>query len=369
MLTIACVSDIHLGNKRNSAGLITEALDAAFPDNAETAKIDILFLAGDVFDRLLDLNYEDITYIDLWIARTIRLCAKYDIVLRILEGTPSHDWKQSERFTTMHKVMQLPVDLKYVKELSIEYIERFGIHVLYVPDEWGPSPDDALVEVKEKMRELGLAKVDYACMHGQFEYQLPAHIKNMPRHDSAQYLDLVKHYIFIGHIHTHSRYQRIVAQGSFDRLKHNEEEAKGHVRSRVGKGVDEVFFIENKLARRYVNIKCYGLSSEESLRTIATKIESLPWNACVRIEAEKNNPIFGNMNEVVRLSPTFTWSKLPKDQEEEEQEAFYEEQEDDFIPITITRDNIESLITPRLTKLGFEEPDLLRSITLLNELR
>ena len=94
----------------------------------------------------------------------------------------------------------------------------------------------------------GLTKVDYAVMHGQFDYQLPKHITGMPRHDSQKYLDIVKHYIFIGHIHTHSVYDRIIAQGSFDRLTHGQEEPKGYVVSIVD-DEEKISSLRNTYAR------------------------------------------------------------------------------------------------------------------------
>ena len=58
-LNIACISDIHLGNKRNNARNIIKNLYAAFPDNSKTGELDIIFIAGDVFDSLFSLSDND----------------------------------------------------------------------------------------------------------------------------------------------------------------------------------------------------------------------------------------------------------------------------------------------------------------------
>ena len=58
----------------------------------------------------------------------------YNIILRILEGTPSHDWKQSKLFIHLNDLTKAGTDVKYIDSLSIEYIDKFGINVLY-PDE------------------------------------------------------------------------------------------------------------------------------------------------------------------------------------------------------------------------------------------
>ena len=128
---MACVSDIHLGHRTNKATDITRKLKAAFPDNEETGKLDIIFIAGDVFDSLLTLDDNPyIAEIDLWIGNLLRVCANRDIILRVLKGTPSHDWDQSKRFEVIQSVTQVPCDLKYVDTLEVEYIDKLDINVL-----------------------------------------------------------------------------------------------------------------------------------------------------------------------------------------------------------------------------------------------
>lgn len=354
MLRIASISDIHLGHRRNETKDIIHALNKAFPDNAETAALDLIVLVGDVFDRLLDLPEAEVAYIDLWITRLLRLCNKHDICLRILEGTPSHDWKQSVMFETKRQSLELPnLDMRYVKDLSIEYIEKLGINVLYVPDEWNASTDKVFEEVEGLLTARHLEQVDYAFMHGQFEYQLPPAATKAPRHDSFRYLNIVKHLIFIGHVHVYSNYERIYAQGSFDRLAHGEEGPKGHLRAEIeDDGTYRVRFIENKLARKYLNIKCYGMEMEEIFEKIDTMTAKLPLDSCVRIECNPTHPILTEMATIIRKYPSFVWSKLAKDLDEVQEMPLYVDDTDamDFVPIAITKDNVKQLLLDRLTK-------------------
>ncbi len=347
---LAVVSDIHLGSKRNETEFIIANLDKAFPDNVETANIDMIVLAGDVFDRLLSLSDECVYAIDAWIIRLLRLCKKHDIVLRVLYGTPSHDREQSQRFVHLNDEAHIHADLQYVTDLSIEYIPRFDMNVLYVPDEWEEDPSVTLSQVKELMASRNLDKVDYAFMHGQFGYQLPALIK-APRHDEVEYSRLVDKFIFIGHIHTHSRRDKIIAQGSFDRLSHGEEEAKGHVRLIYRKSDDyEIQFVENKGARKYISVECEDLTLEETLQKIQDKTNWLPDGSHVRIICSKDNPILTEMDQLVRMRPMITWTKLVR---KDGQDVTYTEDaefKDDYVPITITRDNISKLVLQRLSQ-------------------
>lgn len=164
------MSDLHLGAKKNTAAEIIKNIKIEFPDNSETGLLDIIFIAGDVFDGLLALPDEDVVVIDLLIAYMLNLCVKHNIILRILDGTKSHDWYQSERFISIAKLTQSSADVKYIKDLSIEYIEELGINVLYVPDEWDSSTDKTLEQVHSLLKAKGLTQVDYAVMHGMFDF-------------------------------------------------------------------------------------------------------------------------------------------------------------------------------------------------------
>jgi DNA repair exonuclease SbcCD nuclease subunit len=345
----AVLSDIHLGHRRNTTKEILQNLYAALPNDAETANLDIIFLAGDVFDDLLSLSDEDILDIDLWIAHLLRICKRHGIMLRVLEGTPGHDWKQSQRFEAINEVAEIGADLKYIKELSIEYV-RDGYSVLYVPDEWNDTTDKTLSQVHDLLRAHGLDKVDMAIMHGQFEFQLPPHIKAQ-KHSSEAYLKLVRDLIFIGHVHIHSSFDRIVAQGSTDRLTHGEEAPKGHVRFTIRQnGDNDWHFVETINAKKFVTVRCIDMTLEDTLAEVDRKVLDLPETSFVRIEANHDNPIFSNMELLIRKYPTFTWSKLAREADEESKEVI--EDETVYVPITLTRDNLLDLLLDRILGLG-----------------
>jgi DNA repair exonuclease SbcCD nuclease subunit len=53
------LSDIHLGSKNNTTAEIINNLDIFFKNytqDGEFSELDIIFIAGDLFDRLLDMN-------------------------------------------------------------------------------------------------------------------------------------------------------------------------------------------------------------------------------------------------------------------------------------------------------------------------
>ena len=347
-LNLCIISDIHLGHPKNKAIDIIRNLKRALPNNATTGELDIIFLAGDVYDTLLTLPSEDATEIDMWISFLISICEKHNIILRILEGTPSHDWKQSERFINIATMMKSTIDVKYVKELSIEYIEKFDINVLYVPDEWRPSTEKTLNDVHELLKAKGLEKIDYAIMHGAFTFQLAEHIKTH-KHNPDAYLKIVDKLIFIGHIHKYSSYDRIIAQGSFDRLQHGEEEPKGHILAYIEDDDYSVIFVENKNAKIFKTIDCTYLNLDDTIKRIDNYINSndIPNGSFIRILADKDNPILVNMNVLVIRYPLLMWSKLVNSINEDM--VIEEKDECDYVPITITNSNIKNLLLNRIT--------------------
>ena len=349
------LSDVHLGHRRTPTEFIIKNLKKFLGVHAQTASLDMIFIAGDVFERTLRFSSEDATISDLWIYNFLRMCKDLNIAVRVLEGTPSHDQEQSKRFDIINEVSQLNVDLKYHKTLTIEYLEKWDLNVLFIPDEWLGSPEKALENVKEVMHGKGLNQVDLAIMHGQFDYQVPEGI-NAPCHASEAYLSFVKYGVFIGHNHTRSSFKHIYAQGSFDRLSHGYEDPKGFISAEIRKDdTMHVSFVENTDAKVYITIHCERLSIEESYLKIDEIVKTLPEDSYVRIGVEKSHPLANSLTELVRKYPSMYWDKII---EKEEKETFQEIIDIPYEKFIITKDNIEELIMNRIGFSIAKESDL-----------
>lgn len=209
-------SDLHYLKKGRTKKLI-ENFNLVFDnysDRSEMIDLDIIFLAGDVFDHITDITSGELDYITIWFRLLLSFCERHDIILRILEGTPSHDWKQSSYLSTLHSVYNTKVDFKYIDSVHIERIDKFQLDVLYVPDEWSSSADQTFNDVKNELKNNNIDMVDIAIMHGMFTYQLKGVGKEKIKHSEQSYLNIVRYYINIGHIHNYSFFDRIIAQGS-----------------------------------------------------------------------------------------------------------------------------------------------------------
>lgn len=350
MIKYLVLSDIHLGSKRNKTEEIIKNLDTFFENygpGTAYVDLDIIFIAGDLFDRLLDMNDDDTHFIKLWLDRLTRFCERYNIIFRVLKGTPSHDWNQSSQLETIWKISKTSANVGYVSTLSIEHIPELDLHVLYVPDEWSSSTDETLKQVRALMASMQIKKVSIAIMHGLFNYQLPgigsAHIK----HDETSYLDIVEHFINIGHIHTHSTYERILAQGSFDRLRHNEEEPKGAMLMFLDPVVgNRYFFIENKGAKIFKTLTLKSQDVAKSLEYVAKQLSKLPEDSYIKIKAPKNHGLYIGFDELKLKFPLFNFSKGSL---EDEEETAYNNRVNDMLDVAyasvqIDKENISALL-------------------------
>ncbi len=353
----AVIHDIHLGHKRTLTSDIIARLDTHFSCDAFFSTIDMVVFAGDVFDGPLIKGSEEAIEIDLWIARVIRLAIKHNVLIRIVEGTPLHDRKQSKHFVATDemykKKAQNGLDLKYIDKLSIEYIERFDINVLYVPDECnGGKTDKTLLQVYELLAAHHLQQVDFAYMHGCFGYQIE-YLPENKVHSEKAYAEIVKHLVYIGHVHTRSTKGNIVAAGSFDRLKHNEEEMKGFVRSVFeADGTHRTKFIDNPQAKIYKSIECKSADVSECLNLLEKQTQGLPMFSAVRVVAASGNPILSSTSVLQKRWPLLQWStkaKNPKDKkisDEDMRETM--SQISEASTLSVTADTLAGLLMERI---------------------
>lgn len=365
-LKIISISDIHLGHNNVPASFIINNLNKLIPFNDSMADVDIIFLAGDVFDQQLFFSAGIISEIELWMVRLMRICEKYDIKLRILEGTPSHDRGQSKHFEHLKTLCDIKGDIKYIPKLSIEYMSD-GTTVLYVPDEYHATTFETWTEVQSLLLENNLQQVDYAVMHGMFEHQMPAH-KNMQFHNSKNYLDIVRKYIFIGHVHHMSVNQRILSQGSTDRLNHGEEEDKGiwMVTSYADSFCsDELTFVKNEGAKIFKTVNLVGVDIDDTLNKLEFT-KTLPRDSWVRVITERMDIKTSLIRSFQEQNKHIHWSM---DQIKNTESSEIAVKLKVYQPIIINLNSIESIVNNKLNLLGVDDEQKKRVLTLLTSIK
>lgn len=349
------LSDVHLFHDKAKTSHVVDGLLKAFPMNSRFKDFDIFFISGDLFDRAVFLPNADVYEAMKFCHHLLNFCVQHDIVLRVLEGTPSHDWKQSRMLIELNEQREVKADVKHITNLSIEYIERFDINVLYVPDEWGSGCDPTLLEVKDLLRQHGLKQVDFSIMHGCFGYQFPESLAGkVDTHSETAYLEITKHLIFIGHYHTPSVFERIHVPGSFDRLKHNEEEDKGHLEFYIyDDDTHKVIFRVNENATVFKTFDCRGKEVKEITGFLDAYSETLDKLVYIKLIANRDEPIFKGIQELRDRYPRIHFSIESKEKKKSDEKL--SNTEDIIRPQTLDMETITKLMKARL---DVKHPDM-----------
>lgn len=294
VLRIREFSDSHLGHNKTPTSHLIHVLSTMIPDNEITGELDLIIIAGDFFDRDLQLYQDEVYEIQLWISAFLRMCKKRNIIVRYVEGTPRHDWKQPKLFVQLNEMLNIGADVKYFDTVDIEYIPLLDINILYIPDEFKTTTQETQMVVMDVMRAKNLTTVDFVAMHGAFPHQLPkaSHAKAQ-LHDPDFFLRITKYFIFVGHIHQYSQYDRILAAGSTDRYSHNDEKPKGMIDVVVNRDTDlhDIRFIENKQASVFKTVNAVGLDEEASMDLLRKTIRRYGVKFHLQVEAKVNDAI------------------------------------------------------------------------------
>lgn len=352
----ASFGDVHLGHPNTPTEHIIRNLHQYIHEDL-IKELDMLIIEGDLLDRLLNAGDPNVFRFHAWATWLMFTCAKHGTMLEILEGTPSHDWFQSMYFVEQKQNAAIPVEMFYARGLSIRYVEKFDMYILYVPDHCLPHPDDILRETRLEMARLGITQVDFAIMHGAFAYQYPV-VVHEPTHDEQTYLDLVKYFIFIGHVHQSTQYERILAAGSFDRLCHGDEGHKGFYDVSVREdGESRITFVINHHAKRYDTLDCRGLDIREINTLVRQHIaggdKPLRHGSSIRLRCTQGDPAVA-YNEVLRKEFTdYEWANpVVEDAKKKERKSVAQVLADldmsEFIPIT--EQSFLQLLRPELEK-------------------
>ena len=362
VLSYLLLSDIHLGHNRNPSTFIISNLDSLFSKhNKKIKNVDVIFITGDIFDRLLSNNSPDYINIYDWLTKLVKYCSDNKIKLRILEGTPSHDWKQAKLLYNIVKRLGIKVDFKYFDNIEVETmtINGYELNILYIPDEIYDNAEDIWLEVNNKLKEKNLDKVDLIMMHGAFKYQL--HIKNLDfLHDEERYINITEYLINIGHVHNHSEYDKILCPGSFDRLNFADENDKkgGWLITLYENGEVKKEFLENITAMVF---KTIDLTKDKKIDKI---LKTIPNYSNIRLLVNKEDSIKTLVKELQFKYPNHRFVIKDIDKKEEKELKLNKNRKKELFTFKINKDNIKSLIKEEigeLDKLVEEEIDMLIS--------
>lgn len=318
----AVVSDVHFLHERTPTKHIVDSFIKTILTEANT-ELDVLFINGDLFDQRVELNKTELKWIIKFINSLLNYCFKYNVKLRILEGTPSHDYLQSQRLVDMNDIREQKVDLEYFQVLEIEYFSEYDKYVLYIPDEHVHSQEELEKKVNEKLRLYNIAQVDMAMLHGSFKYQTKGMNTKSFSYDEDYFHTLTKGFIHIGHHHNFTTHGRIIANGSLDRLAHNEEEDKGYVVVNEGTYI----FVINPYSYIY---KTITVNAKTTLASLDKQVFKYPKGSHIRIKMSKEHEFNSIWNDLKIRYADYQVKKQNKDSASEVNSATYILSDEEF---------------------------------------
>ncbi len=360
------ISDIHLFHGRTKTHEIIEHLDVFFGnyDGSVWSTLDLIIIAGDLFDQPIDLGTHEVNEACTWLTRLMYFCNHFGIALRIMEGTPSHDSKQSRISEILFK--RFPdLDYKYISDITIDKIvskTNVVIHTLFVPDKIRDNERIAFRDVQELMTEKCLDMVDISVTHGMYYHLCDYAINTDHLHFVDDYESITKHFVSNGHVHTFNVHGRIITEGSFDRLAHGEEEAKGGVYFEIHQdnpSLDKYLFVENKLAKQYRAVTLKSNDRDKSLAAVSKVFDSLPMGAYAEIRAKKDHPLILGFSEIKKLYPQLNVTKKIIDTNKPAATKATELTTTEYVPLPINKSNIVDMIMGELKHSDYPVDELL----------
>lgn len=361
------LTDLHIGLP-NVTEKIVDNLILFFLDKKNVMKkVDYIIINGDTFDRMLASNSIHYKLAFKFITFLVKYCKQYSISLRILEGTPSHDNKQMENISIAIEEFN-DIDYKYVSTLSIEYCQMARKHYLYLPDKYRESGEEIQQAITDKLKEHNLDRVDMIFAHGNFNYQLPIKLKSGL--DENFFLDICNYYIVIGHIHTRSIWQRIIAPGSFDRLEVNQEEDKGGVLITLGKTIDNSTFefITNDNAMRHDTLDLKDLDIKEAYKKVVKYLNTNGYGQFDQLRVVASRDVFKELKDKLDNDGYLSRIKKFDDSKKESKLATNKEYTKVSTMMSITKDNIMPLLLERKNIKKLSKSDIELLSTLIKEI-
>lgn len=355
-LSYLVISDVHFFNKATPTSSLVQNVEDyfdGFSDTSRFRKLDIIFIAGDLFDDLCYYKHPDVLLVTNLIRRLMRFCAAWGIALRILEGTKSHDYKQAANFQPLADVFGDKLNYKYVQSLMIEKMAGHDLSILYMPDDWSHSAAETQRQVRELMAEHDAPTVNIGIFHGMFEHQIPMLADDPATHNAAYYLSIVDFFINVGHIHISSVFERILAQGSFGRISHGEEGPKGGFLVRLSSiGKHSFEFIENKNAIIFKTREIEHDDIDKATYCIREDLDKLPDGSNYRIAAPKGSQVLQLLTYFKKEYPfiNFKTKELKSKDKAKDQLADAIDIGASYVPITLNKETIIPLILEEFDK-------------------
>ena len=248
--------------------------------------IDLLVILGDYFDNKLSLNSPQALVSNDWFHSILDLCKKKSIVIRLVQGTSSHDNDQLEVFSPLEDE-SFRIFFKTTVEETLP-----GLNCVYCPDELIQTS-----EYEEIYLDEILQKKDIGFFHGSFDVVYGKLLESKP--ELMEKNNVIFHYelwnktiygpMIAGHWHDGKSYNDLHYCGTPFCYEFNEEEPKGFLLVEYDTESKEysVGKIKNPISPEYITYEVYTNLYEdkeyyqkiiEDIRNILASFELNPYH-------------------------------------------------------------------------------------------
>jgi DNA repair exonuclease SbcCD nuclease subunit len=276
-IKVACIGDLHFGIAATPR--VRKELDM-FLDFIKNNDIDILVFNGDYFDHKLSLNeYAAMIGMEFF-KEVIEIAKNKNMVVRMIEGTMSHDRLQPQIFDNfiLDENGNRMIDYRFFPTAADEKLK--GLDILYLPEEYPLNIDEFYAPFKKNQYDL-------IFVHGMWDFinfgstidNSRNTINTAPVFKYSEWKHSLEHGTAVcGHIHgQHAFYDagilKIIYPSSFSAWDFNQISKRGFAYFSVDTDTHkmEYKFIENTLAPTFANINV----SDLGLDLEKTKIEDI----------------------------------------------------------------------------------------------
>jgi hypothetical protein len=208
----------------------------------------------------------------------LTLAYEFNIKVRMILGTKSHDLNQLDNFKYLENS---DIDFKIITKVQEEELMP-NLSVLYVPEEYVINQNDYYKEFFKECDEetkydlcFGHATWDFEALGDQIqESERP--IKGSPVFKFSEWNKYFFGCLIFGHIHNKVFYKnKVYYTGSYSRWCYGEESSKGFldIEYDISTTKHTVKFVENTLAPLYLTVKLSELIDMES--TTEEKVQAI----------------------------------------------------------------------------------------------
>lgn len=297
MKRIAIIADIHIGSRPDIKSYYENEL-VEFIKFVTDNKVDIIIIAGDLFDKRIIKDSDFDTYSNLFINELSRLNKE----LILLKGTNAHDYNQLNSYLYLQKQNLIKI-INTVQELNI-----LGLDFLFIPEEYENNKYEYY-----KDTVFSDKKYDFVIGHGMFTfaggYATETGKNNHIVFETKDFVNKVFGKVVFGHVHIHMTKDNCLYVSSYSRDSFGEEKNKGFMYYEYDENKRKIIkeeFVVNSRAPIYKTINSEELSENiEKMTNELLKIKENVFRLRIIINTDISEEKYNNL-----VSLSYKWNDI-----------------------------------------------------------